>query len=132
MAELRRYTPLRRTALRPGKPLARRTKLRPVNRERRTELYERQYGDRGEVIRAMPCLLLGQDGCHGSIEAAHVRSRGAGGTARDLVPLCAAHHREQHDHGIKTFAARYGLDLRAIADALARRLDEHERRQHGQ
>ena len=103
-------------------PLRRRKRLRPRNPERRVELYERAFGDRGELVRAMPCLLLGS-GCWGPIEAAHVRSRGAGGTRRDLVPLCARHHREQHDRGIRTFQERHGVDLRAAADQLAAELD---------
>lgn len=121
---LKRRTPLKRSAsLKRGAPLARHTRLRPVNKERKLERYEQAFGDRAELIRAMPCLLLGS-GCWGPIEAAHVRSRGAGGTKRDLVPLCSAHHREQHDQGTKTFAARHGLDLRAAADRLARELDD--------
>lgn len=117
---------MKRSRLAQRTPLRRKTRLAPANRERRTELYAQQYGQRGELIRAMPCLLLGQDGCHGPIEAAHVRSRGAGGTARDLVPLCAAHHREQHAHGVKTFQQKHDIDLRAAADALARKLDTFE------
>ncbi len=121
---LTRRTPLKRGgSLRREAPIARRTRLRPVNRERKLERYEAAFGDRAELVRAMPCLLLGTE-CWGPIEAAHVRSRGAGGTRRDLVPLCSKHHREQHDTGIKTFAARHGIDLHAAADRLARELDE--------
>lgn len=93
---LRRSGSLKRGAgLKPGKPIARRARLRPVNRERKLERYEQNFGERAEIIRAMPCLLLGNE-CSGPIEAAHVRSRGAGGTRRDLVPLCSKHHEEQH------------------------------------
>ena len=52
---------------------------------------------------------------HGS-EAAHVRSRGAGGADDgNLLPLCHTHHCEQHRIGIKSFAAKHGVDLRALA-----------------
>lgn len=119
-----RRTPLKRgKSLKRGTKLARRISLRPVNRERRVERYEQAFGDRGELVRAMPCLLLG-NGCWGPIEAAHVKSRGAGGTRRDLVPLCSRHHEQQHTRGIKTFAEEHGLDLRAAADRIAAALDE--------
>jgi len=35
-----------------------------------------------------------------------------------MVPLCHSHHLEQHRIGIKTFAATYALDLKAIAAEL--------------
>ena len=47
----------------------------------------------------------------------------AGGTRRDLVPLCAHHHREQHDTGVETFATRYQVDLAALAASVAADLD---------
>ena len=50
------------------------------------------------------------------VEAAHVRSRGAGGDdVGNIVPLCAAHHREQHTRGIKTFQTKYRIDLTHLA-----------------
>lgn len=119
---------MRRTPIKRGKPLkrggslVRRTRLRPVNRERKLERYERAYGERGELVRAMPCLLLG-NGCWGPIEAAHVKSRGAGGTCRDLVPLCSRHHAEQHQAGIKTFCKTHDIDLHAAAHRIATELD---------
>lgn len=74
-------------------------------------------------MRAMPCTAaphehLGES-CRGRIQAAHVRSRGAGGDRRSLVPLCAGHHEELHRRGIETWQSRYGLDLHAIAEAIA-------------
>lgn len=45
----------------------------------------------------------------------HVRTRGAGGTWRDTVPLCVKHHRELHDIGRDTFAARHDVDLHGQA-----------------
>ena len=41
----------------------------------------------------------------------------------NLVPLCTGHHREQHDHGVQTFAARHGLDLLTHAHRIAAELD---------
>ena len=61
--------------------------------------------------------------CGGQVEAAHAKSRGAGGDRRHLIPLCAAHHAEQHRRGVRTFEHLYDLDLRAEADRIARELD---------
>jgi hypothetical protein len=53
--------------------------------------------------------------CVGKLEAAHIRSRGAGGDATDLVPLCHKHHSQSHTIGIQTFERRYQIDLTACA-----------------
>jgi len=52
-------------------------------------------------------------------DPAHIISVGAGGGRFDLVSLCSAHHGQQHQMGIDSFAALYGLDLRALADEQA-------------
>lgn len=57
-------------------------------------------------IRTLPCVI-----CGNFAEADHVRTRGAGGTDRQAVPLCHTHHMERHTIGIKTFQAKYGVDL---------------------
>ncbi len=73
-------------------------------------------------IRTLPCSvhLCGDR----NVQAHHVRAGGAGGTGmkpRDnrTVPLCSHHHREGHDHGWKTFEAKYAISLVARAEALA-------------
>ncbi|RUP35810.1 MAG: hypothetical protein EKK60_16890 [Gordonia sp. (in: high G+C Gram-positive bacteria)] len=113
---MRRGGPLARRS-----PLKRKTRLAPVNRKRAAARRAEAFGGRGEAVRGMACLV-GQ-GCHGRIHAAHVRSRGAGGTRRDLVPLCELHHREQHQRGIRTFEAAHGLDLSGEAARVAVELD---------
>jgi hypothetical protein len=35
------------------------------------------------------------------------------------VPLCRLHHQEQHAVGLRTFEARHGLDLTAVARRLS-------------
>jgi hypothetical protein len=52
-------------------------------------------------------------------EPAHVKTRGAGGRAVDMVPLSHAAHVHQHEHGIKSFQDALGLDLREVARAIA-------------
>jgi hypothetical protein len=94
-----------------------RSRIRPVNPERRERRRESQFGDHAERVRSLPCLV---PGCREvPVHAAHVRSRAAGGSAADLVPLCWRHHREQHDRGVRTFERIYGVDLAAIAAELA-------------
>jgi hypothetical protein len=74
-------------------------------------------------IRTLPCVACLQEarqtfGC----EAAHVRVRKHGDQA-NVVPLCslpwtAAHHREQHTLGLKSFMIKYRIDLYAKAREL--------------
>jgi hypothetical protein len=60
------------------------------------------------------------------IECAHVRSgtgAGAGLKSSDkwTISLCVRHHREQHQIGEARFEARYGIDLKALAEEFTRR-----------
>ena len=88
--------------------------------ERKKKRHEKQYGERAVAIKAMRCCV---PGCaHWPSDAAHVKSRAAGGTKRDLVPLCHEHHMEQHSTGIKTFQEKHGIDLALIAAEIDRRL----------
>lgn len=105
----------------------RRTPLRRVNPERRAKLRERQFGPHATRIRALPCCVCGADP---PSDPAHIRSRGAGGTSRDLVPLCRRCHREQHAAGIETFQRDHDVDLVDLATRLAAAADNPPRR-HG-
>lgn len=68
-------------------------------------------------IRTLPCVV--GVGCEGSVEAAHVKSKGAGGCDEgNTIPCCASHHFEQHTIGIRSFASKYSLNLASLADAL--------------
>lgn len=74
-------------------------------------------------IRSLPCRV-GSRACGSITHAHHVRVGTGGGTGlkppdRWAVPLCPRHHGEGHQTGWSTFEARYGLDLRAIAEGLA-------------
>jgi hypothetical protein len=57
------------------------------NAKRRKKRFSVTFGsaDYVRAIQAMPCAICGVSGYS---EAAHVVSRGAGGKASDLVPLC--------------------------------------------
>ena len=92
---------MKRTALR------RLTPLRKVNSHRRRTRHAEAFGDKAHWIRSQPCVICGDR----HTQAAHVRSRGAGGKADVLVPLCVQHHTEQHTVGIRTFESRHNVDL---------------------
>jgi hypothetical protein len=96
--------------------LERKVPLKKRNPERRAKRFEQQFGSVAFVkwVNLQECII---PGCGGwPCEAAHVTSRGAGGTAEDVIPLCAAHHREQHTRGVETFAREHDVDLRALAE----------------
>ena len=119
---MKRKKPLkRRTGLTSRKALNRKKAAKRKNARRSAQAFRRAYGSKERVhaIQAMPCVV-----CKAlPSENAHVRSRGAGGGAADIVPLCMAHHREQHDTGIETFEVRYSIDLAAEAARVAAELE---------
>jgi hypothetical protein len=98
----------------------RRSPIRKANPKRKRERFRDSYYSQQYLleIQALGCLVCRQT----PSEAAHVVSRGAGGTWSDLVPLCRDHHREQHTDGIRTFADRHGIDLRDAAATVAAEL----------
>ena len=67
----------------------------------------------------MPCVICGKAGPN---DAAHVKTRGAGGDKTSLISLCRYHHFQQHTLGIETFAQLHGVDLHAIAAKIAAEL----------
>ena len=102
-------------------PLARKARLRPVTADaaRRKRRFARQYDSAAYVewIHARPCAV---PRCRrGPCDAAHARSRGAGGTARHVLPLCggpSGHHAEQHRIGVRSFEAKYRIVLLDISE----------------
>jgi hypothetical protein len=136
MVGLQRKTPMKR-----GGPLRRKTWLTPVNRKRRKKMHERNFGERAKLVREMPCLAAPKDWsfdehngherqCSWPIQAAHVKARGMGGCGgdrRQLVPLCAKHHAEAGERNTSQRAAfeeRHGLDLQAEARRIAEHFDQ--------
>ncbi len=96
--------------------------------KRRTPL-RRRGGQRGQSveayrvwIRAHPCML----GCRAPSEAAHLPRTKQHGDAANLVPLCHAHHMEQHRIGVRSFATRYALDLATAAGEYWREFHREE------
>lgn len=124
---LRRFTPLRRGRWKREKPerLEETVARVPFKRKNtREDAWRRAFGSPHRVlwVKSLPCLVPGCD--ERNIDNAHVKSIASGGTYRTIIPLCHAHHMEQHNAGIITFAERYGLNLARAAtytDAAYRR-----------
>lgn len=100
----------------------RRTRLRSHNPERREQRHAAQFGPQARLCRLLPCVACGR---RPPSDPAHVRSRGAGGTDSDAVPLCRGCHQAQHVEGIATFQRRRGLDLEEWARRMADAVDAH-------
>jgi Putative HNHc nuclease len=103
----------------PKPPKRRKPRKRPVKAKRATprRAKNRCPGFLVYLRRRRMCRVgLGRVwGCYGPVEAAHVHARRNGGDVSNAVPLCRYHHAEQHRIGVKSFAAKYGLDLEALA-----------------
>ena len=103
------------------KPLRRSTK--PI-RPRKADKSKRRFAHRRSRtyiawIRTHPCILMGKHQCVGAMECCHVKSRAAGGDdLRNCYAGCHAAHSRQHNMGIKSFQAHYGVDLTAEANRL--------------
>ena len=122
---MKRRKPLkRRTGLTSRKQLNRKKTVKRKNARRSVKEFRRAYGsqERARAVQAMPCVVCGAL----PSQNAHARSRGAGGGAEDIVPLCMAHHREQHDVGIATFEERYSIDLQKEARRTNAWWEEHQ------
>ena len=83
-------------------------------------------------LRGFTCSVWHHECCEGRIEAAHVRLGAHAGMGQKpgddrTVPMCSGHHAEQHRIGEKSFAAKYGVDLEAIAARLWK-LSPHRRK----
>lgn len=105
------------------KPLRRKSGLNRRNESRRKRLFKKQFGseERLEWLKSHRCIC-GSESQH----AHHVVSRGAGGKADDMVPLCAVCHNEIHQHGQRTYELKNGVDLPYLARLYAERWEERD------
>lgn len=111
-------------------PIARKTRLRPVNRARKAKRLETDFGGKPylEFIHGLPCAVCEMP-CDLTV-AAHLTSRGAGGKAADIVPLCAArfgvlgcHEKyDLHHESIRAHEPR----LRSLAKRLWREFQQQQ------
>jgi hypothetical protein len=99
--------------------LSRVTARRPAKKRKPSE-YARVYGSKVRVawVARQPCIVPDcwtwrLKGC----ENAHIGTGGMGrkADAATIVPACTPHHGELHRTGIRTFSAKYSLDLDALA-----------------
>lgn len=96
---------MKRTPLKRKKRLTSNAKPKPRQRikakPRSSVEFQRVYGSkrRVEFVKRMGCCVCGKTPC----ENAHIKSGGMGRKAdyRDIIPLCSACHRLQHQHGWK-------------------------------
>jgi hypothetical protein len=128
---MKRNTPLsrRRALLKRHKPLlpdpkavaewreGSRAELPKRNGKRLAKREREEYGPKGEWIRSLSCYVTGAPP---RSVAAHVKSRGAGGKSKDLVPF---HPRVEIDwHGMveAAFENKYGVGKQDCRDAAER------------
>ncbi len=88
---------------------------------------ERSFPSHLAWLRGCECAIAGkaEHVCSGRMEAAHVRRGTEGGTALKpadfhAIPLCSAGHSEQHALGEVSFERKYGINMKAIAEGLAK------------
>ncbi|MEM6326370.1 MAG: hypothetical protein AAF791_04560 [Bacteroidota bacterium] len=114
-APLGRHTPIaRKTPMKRGGPIQRTAPIKP--RTRSASERARIYGTPARIawMKTLRCVVPGCTETYCDI--AHVRSGGMGRKAGAslTVPLCGAHHAEQHQ-GTRSFERRHGIDLAALA-----------------
>ena len=112
-------------------------KRAPIRRKRSKAkadaAYERNYGPLAAFVREYRCCVCKST----ETFACHVKGKRAygawltcphtGDRIGNIYPACKTHHDEQHDHGIKTFEAKYGFSLSGLAADLGRAFEEQER-----
>lgn len=98
-----------------------RSRLRRRNPVRAAARLAECFGPQAALCRSSPCSV---PGCRAGppCDPAHHPSRGAGGLDADTFPLCRAHHAEQHQIGVASFARRYRIVLEELVLATRRRL----------
>lgn len=98
--------------------------LRKVNGARLASRRAACFGPQARLARLLPCVACGKPP---PSQAAHVKSRGAGGRDSECVPLCARCHDRQGVEGIETFQRKRRLDLPELARRMADRVRDHAR-----
>ena len=97
-------------------------RVNPVNRSRRDREYERTYGsvERVAWVKTQRCVISGE--LADDIDNMHAKGDGAGRKADYIwiVPARRKFHREAHRIGVKSFQAKYGVDLIQLAEETQR------------
>lgn len=121
-------------------PIARRTRVRKVNRARKAKNSARAYGPkaRREWLLSRPCIVCGVEGY---TEQAHTRTGGTGrkADASTLIPLCGRDplalsqmglglgcHGQLHRVGRSSFEKIHGVNLDVLAAATEKAWLRHQ------
>lgn len=101
---------------------------------------QREFPQHRQWVRQTRACIV--EGCEDRmIEAAHfdgpvpVEDMGGKGLKRHdrwVFPCCHLHHREMHNGGWQAFEAKYGVNLKAAAEALAKASPHRWRWEEGQ
>lgn len=94
-----------------GAPLPKRNAKRLE--KRRAE----EYGPHAALVAHMPChvcMTIGEQQMTRTVPA-HIKTRGGGGKAEHVAPLCVLHEIEWHQIGRDTFDAKYSVRMRRVA-----------------
>lgn len=112
-----------RKAIASSKPLRSTTPVKKRNPKRLAKNRLVQHGttERTRWFNQAPCACKGKHpACTGGFsDPSHVTSRGAGGTASDIIPQSRGCHNFIHDHGWARWERETGIDARALAARLA-------------
>jgi hypothetical protein len=108
---VKRVALTRRTWLRSSKPLARRTRLQPVNRVRLAKRRKLQFAEQSALARTLPCCSCGAPP---PSDPSHLKTRGAGGLDDCVVAQCRACHIALGNEGAFSFWQKRGLDPAVI------------------
>jgi hypothetical protein len=119
---MKRSSPLTRKApLKATKPIRRVTRIKARNEARAARLWTLHYHSEAYVghVHSFDCIVPGCE--RRDIEACHARSKGAGGTWRNLFGCCSHHHRAQHQMGDRTFRTWFRVNPDDAADRVYER-----------
>lgn len=114
---------LKRTGIKRGTTRMRRGRLKSVNKPRKAKALEKNFGPLAFFVRDMGCCICVADS--GLTQACHVKTRGASNHAwldsgdGNLIPMCAPHHRYQHDHGWNALVIVGGKGAKGEGQAMA-------------
>lgn len=103
--------------LKRGKALKKRKRLK-ANRERLARLERENYGPEAVWIRGEPCEVTGAPPAPSV--AAHPKTRGAGGTSKDLVPFHPLVEIDWHSLDEAKWEEKYGRSKEDVRDAAPR------------
>ena len=97
-------------------------------KERKQQLFKRHFhsDERVKFMRSLPCELTCR--CLGDSQNAHTKSRGSGGTYKDVVPLSFLAHKDYDEMPAAWFYRKYGRTKESVRERAAHYQDLWETR----